>query len=97
MLPAVTRAGLPLCVGDVVDIVHEEEREEVVVLGLEPDRDPTLVRLRLTARVAIAPGFEVWPSQTQSHVALRWDREKNPAPPARPLVALTGATLRRRP
>jgi len=71
LLPAIPRAGLCVCVGDVVDVVHDEERDEVVVLGLEPDHDPARVRLRLAARVPIGVGFEVWPSQTQSHVMLK--------------------------
>jgi hypothetical protein len=80
LLPAVPREGLPVTAGDTVDLVHGEERDEVLVLGLEPDRDPTRVRLRVRAQGPIGPGFEVWPSQTQSHVTLR--RPEAPGAPS---------------
>ena len=92
VLPAIAREGLAVCVGDVVDVVHDEEREELLVIGLEPDRDPSLVRLRLEGGVPIAPGFEVWPSQTQSHVVFK---RPTAAMDGR-VVALSGATTRRR-
>jgi hypothetical protein len=71
LLPAIPREGLYLGAGDTVDVVHEESREEVTVLGLEPDRDPSLVRLRVSSSVPLAAGFEVWLSQGQSHVVLK--------------------------
>jgi hypothetical protein len=91
LLPSVAREGLYLGPGDVVDVVHDEERDEVVVLGLDPDRDPARVRLRVASRL-IGPGFEVWPSQTQSHVAIK----RPPRPTADQVVALSGALLKRR-
>jgi hypothetical protein len=58
-------------VGDVVDLVVGDKREEVRVLGLEPDRDPARVRLRIAVSVLVAPGVEVWPSQNTSRVVAR--------------------------
>jgi hypothetical protein len=75
LLPAVPSDGLPLRPGDVVDLLNGESREEAEVLGLEPDRDPARVRLRVAARPALGPGVEVWLSQSESHVALRRPRE----------------------
>jgi len=72
LLPAVPREGLPLCAGDCVDVLcDDEERREVEVLALEPDHDPRRVRLRVASRFPIAPGFEVWASQSSSHVVLK--------------------------
>jgi hypothetical protein len=79
LLPAVDRAGLHVEIGDVVDLVDGEKREEVRVLGLEPDRDPARVRLRVAASVLVAPGTEVWPSQSTSRVVVR--RRTAGAPP----------------
>lgn len=91
VLPAVLRDGLPLCAGDAVDVVHDEERDEVTVLALDADRDPARVRLRLASGTPIAPGFEVWPSQTQSHVTIR----RADVAPGERVVSLAGAVLRR--
>lgn len=71
LLPAVPGDGLPLRPGDVVDLLNGESREEVEVLGLEPDRDPARVRLRVAARTALGPGVEVWLTQSESHVSIR--------------------------
>jgi hypothetical protein len=67
LLPAVPREGLPVGRGDVVDVVQGDAREEVEVLGLESDRDPRRVRLRI-ASTRIRPGCEIWPSRDASHV-----------------------------
>jgi hypothetical protein len=91
LLPAVPREGLPLCAGDLVDLVHDEDREEVEVLALDPDHDPTRVRLRIAARVHVAPGFEVWASQVQSHVMM-----KRPPAIAGQVVSLAGCVSRGR-
>jgi hypothetical protein len=92
LLPAVPREGLYLGAGDTVDLVHEEQRDEVEVLGLLRDRDPNLVRIRVSSAVPVAAGFEVWRSQGQSHVML-----KRPAPPVDTrAVTLSGARSRRR-
>jgi hypothetical protein len=92
LLPAVPREGLYLGAGDVVDLVHDETRDEVKVLGLEPDHDPKKVRLRVSSAVPIGAGFEVWRSQGQSNVVLR-----RPAPePDAGVVTLSGARSRRR-
>jgi hypothetical protein len=92
LLPAIPREGLYLGAGDVVDLLHDDERDEVEVLGVEPDRDPAFVRLRVSSAVPIGRGCEVWRSQTQSHVTLKR--------PARPLegavVSVSGAVSRRR-
>jgi hypothetical protein len=71
LLPAVPSHGLALRPGDVVDLLHGESREEAEVLGLEPDRDPARVRLRVAARPGLGPGVEVWLTQSESHVAFR--------------------------
>jgi hypothetical protein len=91
VLPAVPREGLPLCPGDAVDVVHDDERDEVTVLALDPDRDPTRVRLRLASGTPIAPGFEVWPSQTQSHITIK----RSDLRPGDHVVSLAGAVRRR--
>jgi hypothetical protein len=91
LLPAVARDDLPVEPGDVVDLVLDEEREEVLLLALDPDRDPTLVRLRVDG-TRIGPGFEVWLSQTQSHVVV-----KRPVSPGdSSAVSLAGAARARR-
>ncbi len=92
LLPAIAREGLYLGEGDVVDVVHDEERDEIRLLGLEPDRDPTLVRLRVSSQRPIGPGFEVWRSQTQSQVVIK----RPPRDPAAGVVTLSGGTSRRR-
>jgi hypothetical protein len=91
LLPAVPRDGLYLGPGDTVDVVHGDDREEIEVLGLEPDHDPQMVRLRVSSHIPLGPGFEVWRSQNQSHVVL-----KRPAPPidARG-VSISGGVRRR--
>ena len=71
LLPAVARVGLPVMAGDTLDVLFGEEREEVLVLAVEPDRDPERVRLRVRSPVPVGAGFEVWPSQSQSHVTLK--------------------------
>jgi hypothetical protein len=71
LLPAVPRGDLPVEPGDVVDVVLGEEREEIVVVALDPDPDPTRVRLRVASGMPLGPGFEVWLSQTQSHVIVK--------------------------
>ncbi|THD46084.1 MAG: hypothetical protein E8A46_27570 [Bradyrhizobium sp.] len=91
LLPAVARDGLPLCAGDAVDVVHDDERDEVTLLALDPDRDPTRVRLRLASGTPIAPGFEIWPSQTQSHVTIK----RSDLGPGEQVVSLAGAVRRR--
>jgi hypothetical protein len=92
LLPAVRREGLALGVGDLVDVVRDDERVEVEVLSLDPDGDPACVRLRVASRVPIAPGFEVWPSQSQSHLTL-----KRPAlRPGERVVSIAGAISKRR-
>ncbi len=91
LLPAIPREGLYLGEGDVVDVVIDEEREEIRVLGLEPDRDPALVRLRVSSRVPIGPGFEVWRCQGESQVVF-----KRPArEPGEGAITLSGGTSRR--
>jgi hypothetical protein len=90
LLPAIPKDGLYLCEGDVVDVVHDEARDEVKVLGVEPDRDPSLVRLRVSSRLPIGVGFEIWRSQGQSQVVLR----RPPRPPG--AITLSGGTSRRR-
>jgi hypothetical protein len=92
LLPAVPRDRLPIGVGDVVDVVHDDERDEIEVLGLEPDHDPANVRLRVASGIPIGPGFEVWPSQSQSHVTL-----KRPALRTGEVVSIAGGVSRRRP
>jgi hypothetical protein len=91
VLPAVPRDGLPLCAGDVVDVVYDDERDEVTVLALDPDRDPTRVRLRLASGTPIAPGFEIWPSQTQSHVTIK----RSDLLDSHRVVSIAGAVRRR--
>jgi hypothetical protein len=72
LLPAVPREGLPLCVGDCVDVLgDDDERREVEVIALEPDHDASRVRIRIAPHFPIAPGFEVWASQSCSHVVLK--------------------------
>jgi bifunctional DNA-binding transcriptional regulator/antitoxin component of YhaV-PrlF toxin-antitoxin module len=92
LLPAVAREGLYLDEGDVVDIVHDDARDEVRVLGLEADRDPALVRLRVSSSRPIGAGFEVWRSREQSHVVLK----RPPRGPDERAVTLSGGTSRRR-
>jgi hypothetical protein len=92
LLPAIPREGLYLEEGDVVDVLHGETREEVRVLGLDPDRDPALVRLRVSSARPIGVGFEVWRSQGQSHVVLR----RPPREPGDRAITLSGGTARRR-
>jgi hypothetical protein len=94
LLPAIPRDGLPLCAGDAVDIVHDDDRDEVIVMALDPDRDPSRVRLRVASGTRIAPGFEVWPSQTQSHVRISVPRQE--LRPSEQIVSLAGAVSRRR-
>jgi hypothetical protein len=71
LLPAVDRDGLHVQEGDVVDLLTGEIREEVEVLGLDLDRDPRRVRLRIAAKVHVGPGAEVWRSQSESRVVGR--------------------------
>ena len=71
LLPALDRASLQVGIGDVVDLVAGEQREEVEVLGLEVDRNPARVRLRIAATVPVGPGVEVWPSQSESRVVVK--------------------------
>jgi bifunctional DNA-binding transcriptional regulator/antitoxin component of YhaV-PrlF toxin-antitoxin module len=71
LLPAVDRDSLHIGVGDVVDLVAGEQREEVEVLGLEVDRNPARVRLRIATTAAVGPGVEVWPSQSESRVVVK--------------------------
>jgi hypothetical protein len=100
LLPAIDRDSLQVAVGDVVDLVAGEQREEVEVLGLEVDRDPARVRLRIAATVAVAPGVEVWPSQSESRVVVK-RRALRPTPPSASAtgdvsVHLSGAVVDRR-
>jgi hypothetical protein len=92
LLPAIPREGLYLCAGDVVDVVHDESREEVTLLGLEPDRDPSLVRLRVSSAIPLGVGFEVWRSQSQSQVVLK----RPPRGSYEHAITLSGGTSRRR-
>jgi hypothetical protein len=92
LLPAVPREGLYLGAGDVVDLVHDETRDELTVLGLEPDRDPKRVRLRVSSAIPVGVGFEVWRSQGQSNVVLR----RPAAEATEGAVTLSGARSRRR-
>jgi hypothetical protein len=71
LLPAIERAGLQLEAGDVVDLVAGEAREEVEVLAIEADRNPSRVRLRIAPTVLAVPRAEVWPSQSESRVVMK--------------------------
>jgi len=93
LLPAIPREGLYLGEGDVVDVVNGDARDEVRVLGLEPDRDTALVRLRVSSALPIGVGFEVWRSREQSHVVLK----RPPRGSDEGAVTLSGGTVRRRP
>ncbi len=90
LLPGVPRRDLPLGIGDVLDLVCEDTREEAEVIGFEPDRDPSRVRLRVACRIPIGPGFEVWASQDQSHLRVRSPITTRPA-----AVVPHGAATRR--
>jgi hypothetical protein len=71
LLPAIDRVGLHVEAGDVVDLLAGEVRQEVEVLGLEADRDPQRVRLRIAGTATVGPGVEVWRSQSESRVVDR--------------------------
>jgi hypothetical protein len=73
LLPAVPAYGLPIVPGDTIEIFSEAHgREEVVLLGLEPQKgDPSSVRLRIGGRAHLAPGVEVWPGENQSRVVTK--------------------------
>jgi hypothetical protein len=92
LLPAILREGLPIVVGDSVDLCSDEGRFEVVVHAIEPDpRDPRKVRLHIAPTIRAVRGVEVWPSESTSRVVLKRPADCDRRVTAHEVVRLSGA------